>query len=67
MQFTEVWIPYGGYWSSPFCVWQGSFATQPTIPLAASIGVRALSERGSAAEEFDGVCLGNTIPSQHSF
>jgi acetyl-CoA acetyltransferase len=67
MQFTDVWIPYGGYWSSPFCAWQGSFSTQSTIPLAATLAVRALKERNIAAAEFDGICLGSTVPSQHSF
>jgi len=66
-QFTDAWIPYGGYWSSPFCAWQGSLSTQATIPFAATIAVRALQERGIAAGEFDGVCLGNTIPSRGSF
>jgi acetyl-CoA acetyltransferase len=67
MQFTDAWIPYGGYWSSPFCAWQGSFSTQATIPLAASIAVRALQERLIGAGDFDGVCLGTTIPSRYSF
>lgn len=66
-QFTDAWIPYGGYWSSPFCAWQGSLSTQATIPFAATIAVRALQQRGIAAGEFDGVCLGNTIPSRGSF
>ena len=46
MQFENVWIPYGGYWSSPFCAWQGSFATLSPIPFAAELTARALSERG---------------------
>ncbi len=50
MQFKDVWIPYGGYWSTPFTAWQGAFATLPPIPFAAEIAARALSERGIAAD-----------------
>ncbi|HTJ23848.1 MAG TPA: thiolase family protein [Gemmatimonadaceae bacterium] len=66
-QFQDVWIPYGGYWSSPFCAWQGSFATQPPIPFAAELTARALAERGIAASDVDGMCLGTTVPSKGSF
>ena len=27
MQFHKVYIPYGGYWSTPFVKWQGNFAS----------------------------------------
>ncbi|MFI5309719.1 MAG: thiolase family protein [Gemmatimonadales bacterium] len=67
MQFDDVWIPYGGYWSTPFCAWQGSFANLPPIPFAAEVAARALAERGIAASDIDGVCLGTTVPSKHSF
>jgi len=67
MQFDDVWVPYGGYWSSPFCAWQGSFATLPPIPFAASLTVRALAERGITPATIDGLCLGTTVPSRHSF
>ena len=67
MQFTDVWIPYGGYWSTPFCAWQGSFATLPPIPFAAETAVKALAARGVGPTDIDGVCLGTTVPSKHSF
>ena len=66
-QFQNVWIPYGGYWSSPFCAWQGSFATQPPIPFAAELTARALADRGIPASDVDGMCLGITVPSKGSF
>jgi acetyl-CoA acetyltransferase family protein len=66
-QFSDVWIPYGGYWSTPFCVWQGSLASLPPIPFAADIAQRALTARGIAARDIDGLCLGTTVPSPHSF
>ena len=66
-QFENAWIPYGGYWSSPFCAWQGSFATQPPIPFAAELTSRALAERGISPNDIDGMCLGTTVPSKGSF
>jgi acetyl-CoA acetyltransferase family protein len=67
VQFEDVWIPYGAYWSTPFCVWQGSLATVPPIPFAAEVAMRALAERGIAPLDIDGVCLGTTVASKHSF
>lgn len=67
MQFDDVWIPYGAYWSTPFCVWQGSLATVAPIPFAAEVATRSLVERGIGALDIDGVCLGTTVPSKHSF
>ena len=66
-QFDNVWIPYGAYWSSPFCAWQGSFATLPPIPFAAELAARALAGRGIAPTDIDGMCLGTTVPSKGSF
>lgn len=66
-QFHDVWIPYGAYWSSPFCAWQGSFATLQPIPFAAELTARALAERGISPSDVDGMCLGVTVPSKGSF
>jgi acetyl-CoA acetyltransferase family protein len=67
MQFENVFLPYGAYWSSPFVAWQGSFATLPPIPFAADLAKRALAERGIAPNQLDGLVFGTTIPSKHSF
>ena len=45
MFFQKAFIPHGGYWSTPFSRWQGSFAHLNAIPFAADIAVRALEER----------------------
>ncbi len=66
-QFEDVWIPYGAYWSSPFCAWQGSFANLAPIPFAAELTRRALGERRLAPDDIDGMCLGSTVPSKGSF
>ena len=67
MQFTNVWIPDGAYWTTPFSAWQGSFSTLAPIPFAAETAARALAERGIAAADIDGMCLGTTVQSKGSF
>jgi len=66
MRFEKAYIPYGGYWSTPFCKWQGSLATIHAIPLAAQTARKALAERDIPAEKLDGVVLGITVPQQHT-
>jgi acetyl-CoA acetyltransferase family protein len=67
MQFENIFIPYGCYWSTPFSKWQGSFQNLEPILFAADVATRALKERGVPTEVFDGACLGWTVPSRHSF
>lgn len=67
MQFQNVFIPYGGYWCTPFVKWQGSFANLHPLTFAAQVAKRALAERQIAPGEFDALYLGATIPSKHSF
>lgn len=67
MQFENAFIPYGGYWSTPFCRWQGSFAHLHAIEFAADVAKRALDERDIEPAEFDALHLGMTVPQQHSF
>ncbi|MEE8392285.1 MAG: thiolase family protein [Anaerolineae bacterium] len=67
MFFQKAYIPYGGYWSTPFCRWQGSFAHLNAVLFAAEVAVRALEEREISPQVFDSVFLGLTIPQQHSF
>jgi acetyl-CoA acetyltransferase len=67
MKFQNVFIPYGGYWSSPFVRWQGTLANAHPILLAAETAKRALKERNIAPDIFDAVFLGMTVPQKHSF
>lgn len=66
-QFDSVYIPYGGYWSTPFVRWQGNFAHLHPIRFAADVAQRALRERDIAPEAFDALFLGMTVIAQHSF
>ncbi len=67
MAFEKAFIPYGGYWSTPFCRWQGSFGHLHSMVFAADICKRGLEERGISPEVFDGIVVGMTIPQKSSF
>jgi acetyl-CoA acetyltransferase len=67
MSFEKVFVPYGGYWTTPFCRWQGSFGHLNAIPFAGEIAVRVLKEREISPEIFDELMLGLTVPQKHSF
>src|SRR3989304_6048467 len=67
MRFENAYIPYGAYWSTPFCKWQGSFATLHPIAFAAEVSRRALAERRLPLESFDALFLGQTVPAMSSF
>lgn len=65
--FKDVYIPYGGYWSTPFSRWQGSFQNLHSIKFAADIGNRFLQENNISPKQFDELILGITIPQISSF
>jgi acetyl-CoA acetyltransferase len=67
MIFQKAFIPYGGYWSTPFCRWQASFAPLNAVPFAAEIAVRALEEREISPKIFNSLYLGITVPQKHTF
>ena len=67
MRFENAYIPYGAYWSTPFCRWQGSFANLHSIRFAAEVSSRAMEERNLNPEDFDELFLGMTVPAPSSF
>lgn len=67
MKFERTFIPYGAYWSTPFCKWQGSFANTSSIDLAAQAARKALGDRQISPELFDSITLGITVPQKSSF
>ncbi len=67
MTFEKAFIPYGGYWSTPFARWQGSLSECHSIRLAGEVGAGFLASRDIAPEEFDGVVLGITVPQRYGF
>ncbi|HSF82968.1 MAG TPA: thiolase family protein [Anaerolineales bacterium] len=67
MALENVYIPYQGYWSTPFCKWQGSFANLHPVTFAADVARKALDERGISPETFTALYFGLTVPAKHSF
>ncbi|MFZ9625637.1 MAG: thiolase family protein [Burkholderiaceae bacterium] len=64
---TEIAIPYGAYWSTPFARWQGALAHLHSVRFAAHVTTQALGRRGLAVEAFDYGVLGITVPQRASF
>ncbi len=62
MRFENTYIPYGAYWSTPFCKWQGSLSTLNAIQVAAQAAQKAFAERDLSPEALDGLVLGITVP-----
>lgn len=60
-------IPYGAYWSTPFCRWQGSLAHLHSLQFAAHVARDELSRRDIPVEAVDHGVLGLTVPQHQSF
>ena len=67
MSLQNAYIPYGGYWSTPFVKWQGSFANLHPLKFSAEVTKRALAERQSPPEGFTNLYYGMTVPAKNSF
>lgn len=65
--FAKAFIPYKGYWSSPFCRWQGSLQNQNSTELAAAAAAGFFALRGITPDIFDGIIYGATIPQPQWF
>jgi acetyl-CoA acetyltransferase len=64
---SKAFIPYKGYFSSPFARWQGSMANENAIVLAAETAKRWLSEKSMDPKVFDYVYLGLTVHQHQGF
>ena len=64
---TKVFIPYRGYYSSPFCRWQGKLANENAISLGATTANRWLTKNNIDPTIFDYMYLGITIAQNHLF
>ena len=58
---TKAYIPYKGYYSTPFSRWQGSFSNEHSIILAANTTKRWLAQKKWDPAMFDYLFLGITI------
>jgi acetyl-CoA acetyltransferase len=62
-----AWIPYRGYWSTPFARWQGAFAHLHALKFAAHVARAELDCRDIGAASFDFAAYGLTIGQHQSF
>jgi acetyl-CoA acetyltransferase family protein len=67
MRFENAFIPVGGYWSTPFCKWQGMLAPLHPVHLAADAVKKALPARGIEVKDLDSLVFGWTIPARRIF
>src|SRR3990172_6470710 len=58
---TKAFIPYRGYYSTPFVRWQGSLANEHSILLGANTSRRFFAARGWDPAIFDYVLVGSTV------
>lgn len=64
---TKAFIPYKGYYSSPFSRWQGIMANENSIKLGATTAHRWLTEKNIDPTIFDYMYFGITIAQHHLF
>ncbi len=64
---TKAFIPYKGYYSSPFSKWQGSMANEHSITLGARTAAGWLESAGILPDVFDYLILGVTVGQPHIF
>lgn len=67
MSLQKAFVPYGCYFSSPFCRWQGSMGSHNSIELAAGVTRAFLEDRQVDPEVLESLVLGYTVPQRHSF
>lgn len=64
---SEISIPYGAYWASPFAKWQGALAHLHSLRFAAHVAKHSLAQRRIPLETIDFGVLGTTVPQKGAF
>lgn len=64
---TNIAIPYGAYWSTPFTRWQGSFSHLHSLRFAAHVARNEFQRRSIDVGSFDHAALGVSVPQKGSF
>ncbi len=65
--FNNAYIPYKGYYSTPFCRWQGSMQNENSIELGANTARRWFETKKYDPTVIDYLYFGITIPQHHVF
>ena len=58
---TKAYIPYRGYYSSPFAKWQGTLANENSIVLGAATSRRFFESKGWDPKSIEYVLVGSTV------
>ena len=58
---TKAFIPYRGYYSSPFAKWQGTLANENSIVLGAATSKRFFESKGWDPKAIEYVLVGSTV------
>lgn len=66
-KYSNVYIPYGGYYSSPFIRWNGALKSENPVVLGAATARRWVVEKDIPYQEFDFMYYGQTVYSQKTF
>lgn len=64
---TKAYIPYRGYYSTPFVRWQGSLANEHAIVLGAATSRRFIESKGWDPAMIEYVLVGSTVYQQQWF
>jgi acetyl-CoA acetyltransferase family protein len=64
---TKAYIPYKGYYSTPFCRWQGTMMNENAIELGAKTANRWIKKNNIDPTIFDYMYFGITISQHHLF
>ena len=64
---TKAFIPYQGYYSSPFARWQGSFSNEHSITCGSQTAQNWLKTKDISPDLFDYLILGATVGQPHLF
>lgn len=67
MSDSKAEIPYGAYWSTPFCKWQGKLQHLHSMKFAAWVAKHELGKRNISPEIFDHGVFGYSVPQIQSF
>ncbi len=65
--YSKAFIPYRGYYSTPFSRWQGNLANENAIELGATTAKRWFGEKKITPEIFDYLVFGKTIGQPYTF
>jgi len=65
--YSKAYIPYGGYYSTPFARWQGSLQNEHAVELAASTAKKWLATKEIDPKIFEYLVFGKTIGQLYTF